>query len=43
MPRATEPFTKAVIHIVPAVVSSLHHVAGLQRLFSFQQIVLLVQ
>ena len=30
-----KPFTKAVIHIVPAVVSSLRVVAVLQRLFSF--------
>ena len=34
-PRATEPFTKAVIHVVPAVVSFLSVVAGLQRLLSF--------
>ena len=34
-PHATEPFTKAVIRIVPGVVSSLSVVAGLQRLLSF--------
>ena len=34
-PRVTEPFTKAVIHVVPAVDSSLRVVAGLQRLLSF--------
>ena len=28
-PRATEPLTKAVIRVVPAVVSYLHVVAGL--------------
>ena len=33
--RATELFTKAVIRVVPAVVSSLRVVAGLQRLLSF--------
>ena len=35
-PRAAEPFTKAVIRVVPVVVSSLRVVAGLQRLISFQ-------
>ena len=30
-----EPFTKAVICVVPALVFSLHVVAGLQRLLSF--------
>ena len=34
-PRSTEPFTKAVIRVVPAVVSSLRVVAGLQLLLSF--------
>ena len=34
-PRATEPFTKGVICVVPAVVSFLRVVAGLQRLLSF--------
>ena len=34
-PRVTEPFTKAVIRVVPVVVSSLRVVAGLQRLISF--------
>ena len=38
-PRATEPLTKAVIRVVPAVVSSLYVVEGLQRLPSFPQIV----
>ena len=36
-PGATEPFTKAVIRVVPAVVSSLRVVAGLQRLLSFPE------
>ena len=30
-----EPFTKAVIRVVPVLVSSLRVVAGLQRLLSF--------
>ena len=33
--RATEPFTKAVTWVLPAVVSSLCVVAGLQRVISF--------
>ena len=36
-PHATEPFTKAVIRVVPAMVSSLHVAAGLQQLPSFPQ------
>ena len=34
-PREIEPFTKAVIRVVPTVVSSLCVVAGLQRLLCF--------
>ena len=34
-PHATEPFTKDVIRVVPAVVSFLLVSAGLQRLLSF--------
>ena len=31
-PRETEPFIKAVIRVLPALVSSLHVVAGLLRI-----------
>ena len=36
-PHETEPFTKAVIRVVPAMVSSLRVVAGLQQLLSFPE------